>query len=54
MHWIQLARDRDHWWAPVNIVMNLRDPQNVGNFLSGYTTVGLSGRTRRMELAVVI
>jgi hypothetical protein len=23
--WIQLARDRDRWWALVNTVMNLRD-----------------------------
>jgi hypothetical protein len=24
--WVQPAQDRDQWWAPVNIVMNLRDP----------------------------
>jgi hypothetical protein len=22
--WIHLAQDRDHWWAIVNVVMNLR------------------------------
>jgi len=26
MDWINLAEDRDRWWAMVNVVMNLRVP----------------------------
>ena len=33
MDWIELAQDKDRWWELVN-VMNLRVPQNVGNFLT--------------------
>jgi hypothetical protein len=29
MDWIDLAQDRNKWWALVNTVMNLRVPQNV-------------------------
>jgi hypothetical protein len=32
--WINLAQDRDKWWAPVNSVMIIQVTQNVGDFTS--------------------
>ena len=32
--WIELALDRDRWRTLVNALMNLRTPQNAGNFLT--------------------
>jgi hypothetical protein len=33
--WIHLSQDRDQWLAVVNTEMNLRVPEEVGNFLTG-------------------
>jgi hypothetical protein len=30
--WIDLAQDRYRWRALVNLIMNLRVPQNAGNY----------------------
>jgi len=34
MDWMNVAENRDAWWALVNVVMNLQVPQNVWNFLT--------------------
>jgi hypothetical protein len=34
VNWNNVTWDRDQWPAPVNIIMNLKVPQNAGNVLS--------------------
>jgi len=34
MDWVDLAQERERWWAVVNVVMNFRAPKKCGNFLT--------------------
>ena len=43
--WIDMAQDRDRWRVLVSEVMNLRVPQNAGNFLTSLGPVSFSRRT---------
>ena len=45
MDWIELAQDRNRWWALFNAVMNLQFPLNAGNFLTSCKPVSFSRRT---------
>ena len=45
-NWIDLAQERERWWALVNVVeMNTSVPHNSGNFLTRSGPVSFSGRT---------
>jgi hypothetical protein len=46
IYWIDLAQDRDQWWALVNAVMNLRIPYNASKLLSSCTIGGFSRRAQ--------
>jgi hypothetical protein len=45
MDWIDQAQDKDRWRALVNAVMNLRAPENAGNFWIIREPVSFSRRT---------
>lgn len=40
--WIQLAQNRVHWLAHINMVMNLCVAWNVGKFLTSWVTISFS------------
>lgn len=44
MDWSQLAQIVDKGRAVVYVIMNIRDPYNVGNFLTSWGTVSFSRR----------
>jgi hypothetical protein len=52
MGWIDQAQDGDQWRALVNTVMNLLVPQNVGKFLSSWTTDSFSRRAMKLVMTV--
>jgi hypothetical protein len=51
MDWIDLAQGRGQWRAPVNTVMNLWVPQDVGNFLSSCMTGSFSRMAQLHEIS---
>ena len=44
--WINLAQNRDRWWAVVNVVMNLRVSKLGGNLVTSWGTVKFKSRSR--------
>jgi hypothetical protein len=43
--WTDLVQDREKFWALVKAVINLRVPENAGNFLTSLRLDSLSGRS---------
>jgi hypothetical protein len=44
MDWIDVSEDRDRWWAPLNVVMNIRVPLIAGNLLPSSEPISFSRR----------
>jgi hypothetical protein len=42
---IEMAQDRERWWALVTALINFRIPYIVGNFLTSINRVSFSRRT---------
>jgi hypothetical protein len=53
MDWIHLAQDMDQWRGLINMVVNLRVPQNVGKFLSSRGIGGFPIRTQFHEVSLI-
>jgi hypothetical protein len=47
VYWIDIDQDRDQWRALVNTVLNVRVPNDVGEFLRGCT---IDSSSRRSQL----
>jgi hypothetical protein len=45
LNWINLAHNRDKWWALVHTVINPRVQQNAANFFSIWGTVSSSRKS---------
>jgi hypothetical protein len=52
MGWIDQAQDGDQWRPLVKSVINLLVPQNVGKFLSSYTTDSFSRMAMKLVMTV--
>jgi hypothetical protein len=52
MDWIDLAQDREKWWALLTEIMNLWFPQHVGNFLAEDLLDSQEG-LHSMELVII-
>jgi hypothetical protein len=52
MDWIDLAQDRNRWWALVNAVMNFCVTYNAGHFLTTPGTVNFARRTLHHDVTV--